>query len=295
MEFRKYQHIARLNTVETDGILDGTVYIFPKLDGCNCSVWMDDGALCAGSRNRQLTKDNDHQKFYQHVINNDNFYKFFSVFPDHKLYGEWLVPHTIKEYRDTAWQKFYIFDVINEEGYLKYDDYAPMMKEFELFFIPCLSTIQNANEKILQYEVDHNFFLMNDGAGPGEGIVIKNYDYTNKFGRKTWAKMVKNKFKDANAIHNKPAKKGGIPLESKIASQFCTKHLVDKVYANIVNMEGDWRSRYIQRLIGTVFHDMVTEEIWNIVKKFKNPTINFKLLYRHVTSQVKELKSDVFT
>ena len=53
MEFRRYQHVCRLGTQDTDGILNGKCYIFPKIDGTNSSVWLDDeGNVCAGSRNR---------------------------------------------------------------------------------------------------------------------------------------------------------------------------------------------------------------------------------------------------
>ena len=30
MNFTKYQHVERLGTTETDGILDGDVLVFPK-------------------------------------------------------------------------------------------------------------------------------------------------------------------------------------------------------------------------------------------------------------------------
>ena len=37
-EFVKYQHVERLGTDETEGILDGIVYVFYKIDGTNGSV-----------------------------------------------------------------------------------------------------------------------------------------------------------------------------------------------------------------------------------------------------------------
>lgn len=35
--FIKYQHLERLGNQETNGILDGEVYVFPKIDGTNAS------------------------------------------------------------------------------------------------------------------------------------------------------------------------------------------------------------------------------------------------------------------
>lgn len=55
MIYRSYQHVERLGTTETNGILDGTCYIFPKIDGTNATVWLgDDNTLRAGSRKREL-------------------------------------------------------------------------------------------------------------------------------------------------------------------------------------------------------------------------------------------------
>ena len=41
MQFTKYQHLERLGTTEVEGIEVGEVYVFPKLDGTNASVWVD--------------------------------------------------------------------------------------------------------------------------------------------------------------------------------------------------------------------------------------------------------------
>lgn len=60
MQFQKYQHIERLGTQATEGILDGTVYVFSKLDGTNTSVYLtDSGEVEVASRNRVLTDGED--------------------------------------------------------------------------------------------------------------------------------------------------------------------------------------------------------------------------------------------
>ena len=66
-ELIKYQHIERIGTDETDGILIGSVYVFPKLDGTNASVWLNsDGTIGAGSRNRTLSAQSDNAGFVNH-------------------------------------------------------------------------------------------------------------------------------------------------------------------------------------------------------------------------------------
>jgi len=75
---------------------------------------------------------------------------------------------------------------------------------------------------------------------------------------------------------------------------YVTKHLVDKVYAKIVNEMDGWSSKYIPRLLGIVFYDLVNEELWNIIKKKKNPTINFKTLNILTVLKIKEIKPELF-
>lgn len=36
--FKKYQHVERLERIKDSGILDGRVYVFPKLDGAMVAV-----------------------------------------------------------------------------------------------------------------------------------------------------------------------------------------------------------------------------------------------------------------
>lgn len=39
MEFKKYQHVEKLSTSEVEGILNGTVYLFYKIDGTNGCIF----------------------------------------------------------------------------------------------------------------------------------------------------------------------------------------------------------------------------------------------------------------
>ena len=117
MEFNKYQHVERLGTTETDGIETGECWLFPKLDGSNGQVWVNDnGIISCGSRNRELSLDNDNQGFMSWVMQQYNIINFLNKYPNLKLYGEWLVPHTLRTYRKDAWNKFYVFDVVDKNG-----------------------------------------------------------------------------------------------------------------------------------------------------------------------------------
>ena len=198
MAFIKYQHIERLGTDEVEGIEFGECYVFFKIDGTNGTLWFEDGDIKAGSRNRELTLDNDNANFYNNIYNDVRFRDYFAKYPNHRLYGEWLVPHSLKTYRDDSWKKFYIFDVVVDEDYLNYEVYKQFLDEFEIDYIPPIAKVKNPTyDTLVRFLEKTGEFLVRDGSGLGEGIVIKNYDYTNKYGRKTWAKIVATEFKAA--------------------------------------------------------------------------------------------------
>jgi hypothetical protein len=294
MSFIKYQHLERYGNTEVEGIEVGTCYVFPKLDGTNGSVWWDDGVK-AGSRNRELALDNDNAGFMNAMVVDKAITSFFDHTKNLILYGEWLVPHTLKTYNDDAWRKFYIFDVfdLNKQRLLSYDEYV-WLSNVGLNVIAPIAIIKNGSIDHFTECLSKAHYLVKDGEGSGEGVVIKNYDYKNKYGRQTWAKIVTNEFKAKHHIAMGAPVIGGEIVEEKIAAKYVTQALVDKVEAKIVNEMGGWSSKYIPRLINTVWYDVVTEETWNFVKEFKNPKVDFKVLSHYVTAKIKELKKELF-
>lgn len=292
MEFLKYQHLERFGTTETAGIDMGMCYIFPKIDGTNSQLWFN-GGLHAGSRNRELTLDNDNAGFYNWAISQDKFVKFFTDYQNLRLYGEWLVPHTLKTYQKTAWNNFYVFDVIDGEKYLPYEDYKVLLDLYGIEYIPPICKIDSPTYERLITQLEKNSYLITDGAGTGEGIVIKNYNYKNKFGRVVWAKIVKNEFKANHAKCDVSELKETKTVEEEIVNKFVTISLIEKELAKIDNETG-WTSKQIPRLLNTVFYCLVNEEGWNFVKAFKNPTIDFSRLLFFTTKKIKQEMPHLF-
>jgi hypothetical protein len=290
-EFKKYQHIERLGTTETEGILSGMVYVFPKIDGTNGQLWWD-GKLQAGSRNRVLSAESDNAGFWNWAVEQDMFSRFFAEYPNVKLYGEWLVPHTLRTYEDLAWRKFYVFDVVDGFRHLAYDEYQPMVERFGIEYIPPICKIKDPTHERMIEQLEKNTYLIKDGEGSGEGIVIKNYNYRNRFGHVIWAKIVKNEFKAKHQKADVTELKEKKLAEDQIVDKFVTLAMVEKEYAKIA-VDG-WSSKYIPRLLNTVFYTLVKEECWNFVKDLKNPTIDFKLLNYKTTERVKSLMSHLF-
>lgn len=289
-ELLKYVHIERFGTDEVDGINVGTCHVFPKIDGTNASIWNhSELGIACGSRNRFLAPGaEDNGGFREWATAQDNLRAIVAKYPDARFFGEWLIPHSLKTYRDEAWRKFYVFDAVDSTGrFLHFDEYSAMCKEFSVDFIPCMAQLVNPTYETLFTCTERNTFLINDNQGVGEGIVIKQYGYQNRFGRCTWAKIVTNSFKDKNA-------ETFGPVEAEIASEFLGRHEVDKIVAKIRTEHGQFGSKNIPQLLGMAFHDLVTENTWQALKKHKNPKIDFKTLQFCAINRVKELLPELF-
>ncbi len=296
MKFKEYQHVERLGSSAVEGILTGTVHIFPKIDGTNTSVYLDEGKIKVGSRNRELTPEHDNAGALKYIIGEleEKLMSFFKAFPSYRLYGEWLVPHTLRTYSEDSWRRFYIFDVVKEvddaEKYLSYDEYQPLLEIAGLDYIPRMAKFKNPTADEVNALVEKNTYLMKPGE-IGEGIVIKNYKFVNKFGHTVWAKVVRPTVKVA--IKTKRILTGE-EVEPLIVDKFVTPELINKEFAKLVNEHGGFENKLIGKFLGTFWYTLITEEIFNILRKFKNPKIDFGLLNRLTVQKIKDVKSEIF-
>ena len=270
----------------------GCAIYIQKIDGTNSSLWWN-GGLQAGSRNRHLTLENDNAGFYEWALKQENIIELFLHYPNLRLYGEWLVPHTLKTYQESAWRNFYVFDVMDVNGYLTYDQYSELLNKYGIDYIPPICKIENPTYERLINQLEKNDYLIEDGEGTGEGIVIKNYDYINRFGRVVWAKIVKNEFKAKHRKGKVTELKENKIIEQEIAEKFVTKSLIEKEFAKIESESG-WSSKLIPRLLNTVFYCLIKEDSWNFIKEHKNPTIDYKRLMHFSNNKVKELMAHLF-
>ena len=299
--FLKYPHLERFGNEEVDGIEFGTTYVFPKLDGTNAQVWLnDDDTIGAGSRNRTLSLNNDNAGFMNWAVKQDNLKLFLSHYHWLNVYGEWLVPHNLKTYRDDAWRKFYIFDLVDcETGeFYSYEMMKDVLDPYGLDYLPPIAIVKNGTREHYEKCLEKNVFLIKDGMGVGEGIVIKNYGWENKYGRVTWAKIVTNEFKEIHHREMGAPTIGGETIEEKFVNDLVTPHFVDKVVEKIINEKATnemfFDKRDIPELLQTVYYDLVREETWDFIKKHKNPKIDFAYLQRLTTAKIKELRKDIF-
>lgn len=289
MQFRKYEKIHRLGKEETDGILDGTCFIQEKLDGANASVWVGDtGKLHCGSRSRDLTKANDEFRgLLRYVEQHEGINKLLSKRPGSRLYGEWLVRHTLP-YPEDKYQRFYLFDIHDGERYLDPVEVAELAKEYGIEHCQIFATVDNPTEELIK-----NYCGKSVIAEEGEGVVIKNPDFINQFGDRVCAKMVTQRFKEDNSLvfggNNKHSE---TYWEMYVVNKYMTLARVRKVMNKIqplVDKRLDYE--HIPRISGTAYHDLITEECWEIAQKVH--TLDFKRLKKLATKKAIQIYKDI--
>lgn len=272
-EYKSYPKIHRLGKEETDGILDHDFIVQEKVDGANVSIFQLDGKLRCGTRTRMLPEDESFNGFQEAVKSNLNLAMYFSRNPDHILYGEWLVKHTIT-YPDEAYRKIYLFDIYDTKN----DTWLPQKDvENEAEFLgleyPKIFAIGKLSEEEIKSYVGKSHI-----APVGEGVVLKAENFVNKYGDHVYAKLVHQKFKESNAIvfggNNKHSE---TYWEMYVVNKYCTVGRVQKIMQKL-QAETDHRldKEETSQIAGTCYHDLITEESWEIVKKV--PSLNFKKL-----------------
>lgn len=270
----RYQHIERLGHLRVQGLLDGGVIIQNKIDGANLSVFWTERGLAIGSRTQlvSLGKNPDHgfKGAVEFILNNPNYEKLVQEYK-WVLRGEWLVLHSLLYDKDKM-KKYYVFDVQDENGkYIHPRIYIPILQKFNIDYIPVLTILNNPSvEEITTYATGPDEF----GAQEKEGIVIKRYNFVNKFGETVWAKLVSADFKVKNKTMIRATKRDApeIHFASKI-----TEDVVLKTIHKLNTKMGQIDIKSMPMILGIVWYDLFTEELWDFVEKNKVAEFNFKL------------------
>lgn len=293
--FKKYFHVERLGTKEVEGILNGTCYIQAKLDGTNASIWNDNGVIKCGSRNREinLEKDNAAFAYWVHSDNEEanNIKQLLMEYPHLTLYGEWMGLNrfvgVIKDYDERAKGHFWIFDVFNNttERFIPDNQWRELLAEYGLtdFTVKTLAVLTNPTTEDVLNIAKNNKFLLSDTDHVGEGVVIKNYDFVNMYGRSAVGKIVLDEHKQKQ--NNKTTQRNNAgEVEQRIVDLFLTDSELSKTKAKIAlacGQDFDIKDpKMVARYITTCFNDAILEECPNWTKKFKDPVVDFSKLRR---------------
>jgi ATP-dependent RNA circularization protein (DNA/RNA ligase family) len=287
MEFIRYPKIHRLGKEETDGILEGICVIQEKVDGANVSIWLDKGDLRCASRSQEITEG--FNGFVDYVKTNPLIRKYLDSHPERRLYGEWLVKHSISYY-ETAYKKFYLFDVTESadgidgpEIFLLQDLVEVIAKEIEVEYPQIFGIFENPSvEQIKEFVGKTNL------GTQGEGVVIKNLEFKNKFAELCYAKIVTENFKESNAIIKHSESYNEVYVMNKYMTLGRVQKIMQKVEATI---DGRLGLEHTPRIANTCYHDMLTEEIWEI--QVKTHSLNFDVLKRLCTKKAIQIYKDI--
>lgn len=293
--FKKFLEVERLGKTEVEGILNGICHVFPKLDGTNGSIWVEaDGTLSCGSRNSVLSLEKNNFKFYQFTRDNSiKWDKFFHIFPRYRLFGEFLVPHTLKTYREDIWNRFFVFDIFDDVGlkWVPYEDYFKHLYDCEIDYIPPMCIINNPSIEQLEKLLNSNNFGVKNGLG--EGIVIKNYDFINCFGHHAQGKLVRSEFTEENSKVFLPSiSKGPTQDEDEFVEKFVIQERTTKLLNKLQGLDIP-RKQVIPRYLESLYHEIIQEELYDFVKNCSRK-INFRILRYKVISKGKELAPHLF-
>ena len=286
MTFRKYEKIHRLGKEEVEGILEGTVYIQEKIDGANTSIWLDNRNLKLASRNQEIT--NGFNGFVDYIydrIQGASIRKLLNEYPNYRLYGEWLVKHTI-HYKEDAYRHFYLFDILNEENdeWLEPIEVSHLAVSFGIEKPWMMDKLESPTVEQIKEYVGKSAI-----GDKGEGVVIKNSQFINKWGHNCHAKLVTNEFAEDNGLlFNSNNKAADNYNEMYIVNKWLQKARVDKICNKLQSeLDEPLDMQHIPRITQTVFHDLIQEEAWEIAKL--NKTVDYKVLRNLVMKKAKLL------
>lgn len=289
MKFKAYPKIHRLGKEETDGILDeGIIIVQEKVDGANTSIWNDDGVIKCGSRTRELPDTESFNGFVEWVRDNKVIVDYLTANPSHTLFGEWLVRHTIA-YNETSYKKWYLYDILTNDGFMNLKDVVAISEEkgfdYPTIFAEGVLTLDEIKSHVGKTTLGEH----------GEGVVLKRHGFINKFGDHSYAKIVTEKFKEDNGItfggNNKHSE---VYQEMYFVNKYCTLARVQKIM-NKLQPEIDKRLdlEHIPRIASTCYHDMITEEGWEIAKAQR--VVDFKTLQRLANKKFIQIYKDLIT
>lgn len=292
--YKSFIHVERLDETKIDvpAFLNGTVYCFSKLDGTNAVAWADnDGNIHCGSRKREVSIDHDNADFMLFFTTDKSTEKlreFLIQNPNLIVYGEWLngwggrkQTGTIKQYLDPGFWIIGVFD-IDAGNYLYYDIYAKLLENiYDKIDRPIAILDHPSKNDIIELLSDNHFNLPDDTNG--EGVVCWNYDYRDKWDHFQVAKIVAAEFLE----HKGTSQKIKVPqiregLEHDIVNAFISSADCEKCKQKIMVAENleEWETtgKYIGMFLGMLYTDLITEEMLSIVRRFKNPKIDFAIL-----------------
>ena len=287
MVFKKYPDIERLGHDDNREILlysEDTLVIEEKVDGGNGSFWLEeDKIIHFGSRNRDLTIENDDKAFERQQIQlKEHLNKLqeegILLNQDYYYYIEWMATHTI---RYTSVPYVIGLDIRlkrsmleNEYGlFLGRDTREQEFKRLNIENVPCIwrGTVAELKKLNIRELIPKSKYY----DGWAEGIVIKNYCRKAREGNhQLYAKLVREEFKEDNKAVFGSVRQTTSDTQ-KIVEEFCTDARIKKAVLKFVNEDSlPLDLRLMKKVPTYIIKDILKEEFSTIYDKYK--FIDFK-------------------
>lgn len=229
-EMKKFMSIIRLGHRDSVGVLNEGDYVvaYEKLDGANASFRSDGSEIQAFSRNRRLSVGNTLRGFYDYALRINPLEPIEGTI----YYGEWLVKHKV-DYGDNA-ADFYLFDIYDEATgeYAPHDFVVSEAARLGLTLAPILYAGKFRSYEHLKALVGRSA-LATDVSG-GEGIVVKNVNYRDKYGDQVYVKMVSDSFRELSP-QKAPRDPAAFNASTEFARTFVNEARVDKELRKLID------------------------------------------------------------
>ena len=235
------------------------VIIQTKIDGSNASIAYDSktNSLVAFSRRQALNEMNTLNGFWNYVQSLD--VKAFAEILGNRyiIFGEWLVPHSVK-YPEDMYKKFYMFDIWDRETeqYLTQEDSLAIFDRLKYYIPNYVQTLYNG--PFVSWEHTLAFLKENVyGEAPCmEGIVIKRQDklWSKSSRLPYYVKVVNEKFSEVHSSKPKtidPEKLAAREAEQAAVAEVVTKRRIEKMLQQLEEdnlIPSDWGGESMKQI-----------------------------------------------
>lgn len=304
-DYKSFTHVIKIGKREVEGILDGVISVYSKLDGTNSCMFAHDGEVHYGSRKREVTCEDDNANFANYMSKSNDpeiaaLRQYCLDYPERIVYGEWLanvdgmkMTGSLKGYTEGGFVVFAVFD-IDMGGYLAYEDYYDEIHSFYHLVVPRIARLDHPTEADLEALLDKCDYLRPEG-NPGEGIVIYGEgNFRDKYGNIQIGKMIRQDYLDNKSRKSKAnAALANGETEKEFVEQFCTVSEISKAQAKVMVAMGvdEWTNG--KALIGRTMNEVATSVIEDnlvdfVLKKKMKVTVNFANVRNLINQKVRD-------
>lgn len=286
-EMKKYMDVVRLGHKSTAGVLsdEDNIVIQEKLDGANASFKREGDSIIAFSRNTQLSTENNLRGFYEWTQTLDVNKLLEGVI----YFGEWLVKHKI-DYGSNA-NQFYMFDIYNEYTH-EYVNFSMVRDEAMRLHLKIVPVFYEG--KYISFEHLESFIGKTVlGVDGGEGIVVKNVDYQDQYGKQLFVKLVSDSFREVQK-QKAPKDPNFKSAEQSAVESVLTKARVEKMIYKLIDEDildehfGIEDMGTILKQLGSRVYEDIAKEEYDVIKNYEEKDIR-RVIGKTLPQSVKQI------